>query len=143
MAGDARRAVGPGPARASELLPSDGDGHGPHHLRRPLTREARRTSAGRGVTGHALEMSITPLHSYVCATMRAGRLFLVGDAVHVVPPTGAKGLNLAISDAKQLADGFRRYYEGHDSESLDRYGERALSRVWKAVRFSWWMTNLT
>ncbi|MGH8155587.1 MAG: 4-hydroxybenzoate 3-monooxygenase, partial [Rhodanobacteraceae bacterium] len=50
---------------------------------------------------------------------------------------------LAISDAKQLADGFRRYYEGHDSESLDRYGERALSRVWKAVRFSWWMTNLT
>ncbi|MGH8116068.1 MAG: FAD-dependent monooxygenase [Rhodanobacteraceae bacterium] len=95
------------------------------------------------MTGHALEMSITPLHSYVCATMRAGRLFLVGDAVHVVPPTGAKGLNLAISDAKQLADGFRRYYEGHDSESLDRYGERALSRVWKAVRFSWWMTNLT
>ncbi|HET8597707.1 MAG TPA: 4-hydroxybenzoate 3-monooxygenase [Castellaniella sp.] len=99
--------------------------------------------AQRLVTGPALEMSIAPLRSYVCTTMRHGRLFLVGDAAHIVPPTGAKGLNLAVGDAKQLADALRRHYQDRDAGGLDGYCGDALSRIWKAVRFSWWMTNLT
>jgi len=98
--------------------------------------------AERLTTGPALEMSIAPLRSYVCATMRAGRLFLVGDAAHIVPPTGAKGLNMAIADAKELADGLRQYYLDRDPAGIDQYCARALDRIWKAVRFSWWMTNL-
>ena len=88
-------------------------------------------------------MSIAPLRSYVCSTMRHGRLFLVGDAAHVVPPTGAKGLNLAVGDAKALADGLRQHYQDHDAHGIDRYCEQSLKRIWKAVRFSWWMTHLT
>jgi len=95
------------------------------------------------VTGPALEMSIAPLRSYVCETMSHGRLFLVGDAAHVVPPTGAKGLNLAVGDARQLAEGLRRHYVERDDRALIHYREEALSRIWKAVRFSWWMTHLT
>lgn len=95
------------------------------------------------VTGPALEMSITPLRSWVCTTMRHGNLFLVGDAAHVVPPTGAKGLNLAVGDAKQLADALRQHYQDGDTAGLDQYQKQALGRIWKAVRFSWWMTNLT
>ncbi len=95
------------------------------------------------ITGPALEMSIAPLRSYVCSTMRHGRLFLVGDAAHVVPPTGAKGLNLAVGDAKALADGLRQHYQDHDAHGIDRYCEQSLKRIWKAVRFSWWMTHLT
>ncbi|WP_298018549.1 4-hydroxybenzoate 3-monooxygenase [uncultured Castellaniella sp.] len=102
-----------------------------------------RDLAEKLVTGPALEMSIAPLRSFVCATMRHGRLFLVGDAAHIVPPTGAKGLNLAVGDAKELADSLRRHYQDHDVQGLDGYCDRALSRIWKAVRFSWWMTNLT
>ena len=99
--------------------------------------------AAKLITGPALEMSIAPLRSYVCSTMRHGRLFLVGDAAHVVPPTGAKGLNLAVGDAKALADSLRQHYQDHDAQGIDQYCEHSLKRIWKAVRFSWWMTHLT
>jgi p-hydroxybenzoate 3-monooxygenase len=75
--------------------------------------------------------------------MRFGRLFLAGDAAHIVPPTGAKGLNLAISDVNLLSDAFARRYAGGGDSALDQYSERALARVWKAERFSWWFTGLT
>ncbi|WP_297342121.1 FAD-dependent monooxygenase, partial [Pseudophaeobacter sp.] len=84
---------------------------------------------------------IAPLRSFVTEPMRWGRLFLCGDAAHIVPPTGAKGLNTAASDVHYLYTGLTQHYQG-DDEGLDRYSERALSRVWKAERFSWWMTNL-
>jgi p-hydroxybenzoate 3-monooxygenase len=74
--------------------------------------------------------------------MRHGRLFLAGDAAHVVPPTGAKGLNLAIADVTCLAHAFAGHYHAGDDRLLEAYSDTALSRVWKAVRFSWWMTNL-
>jgi len=92
------------------------------------------------VTGPSIEKSIAPLRSFVAEPMRWGRLFLVGDAAHIVPPTGAKGLNLAISDVHYLLQGLVQHYEG-DSEGIDRYSERALARVWKATRFSWWFTT--
>ena len=74
--------------------------------------------------------------------MRFGRMFLAGDAAHIVPPTGAKGLNLAASDAHYLACALREYYDEKSSAGIDHYSEKALSRVWKAVRFSWWMTSM-
>lgn len=94
------------------------------------------------VTGPSIEKSVAPLRSFVCEPMRYGRLFLAGDAAHIVPPTGAKGLNLAASDVLYLADGFIAHYLHDDSHELDRYSEKCLSRVWKAERFSWWMTSL-
>jgi p-hydroxybenzoate 3-monooxygenase len=75
--------------------------------------------------------------------MRWQRLFLAGDAAHIVPPTGAKGLNLAAADVIVLADALRRFYATGSQEGIDRYSDRALARVWKAERFSWWLTNLT
>jgi len=94
-------------------------------------------------TGPSIEKSIAGLKSFVFEPMRYGALFLAGDAAHIVPPTGAKGLNLAMSDVKLLSRAFAaRYVEGTEAE-LDRYSERALSRVWKAERFSWWFTGLT
>lgn len=95
------------------------------------------------VTGPPLEMSIAPLRSFVAEPMSFGRLFLVGDAARIVPPTGAKGLNMAIGDARCLYDAIAAHYSDGTSELLDRYSATALDRVWKAVRFSWWMTNLT
>jgi p-hydroxybenzoate 3-monooxygenase len=93
--------------------------------------------------GPAIEKSIAALKSFVFEPMRYGALFLAGDAAHIVPPTGAKGLNLAMSDVKILAEALAaRYAEGSEAE-LDRYSERALARVWKAERFSWWFTSLT
>jgi p-hydroxybenzoate 3-monooxygenase len=74
--------------------------------------------------------------------MRWGRLFLAGDAAHIVPPTGAKGMNLAVSDIMMLADGLIGHYRGND-DGLEAYSRRALSRVWKAERFSWWLTSIT
>ncbi len=74
--------------------------------------------------------------------MRFGRLFLVGDAAHIVPPTGAKGLNLAASDVRYLYWGLREFYQDKSQAGIDAYSTRALSRVWKAVRFSWWMTTM-
>jgi p-hydroxybenzoate 3-monooxygenase len=97
--------------------------------------------AERLVTGPSIEKSIAPLRSFVTEPMRFGRLFLAGDAAHIVPPTGAKGLNLAASDVALLARAFVEFYAGSD-EGIERYSERALSRVWKAERFSWWFTSL-
>jgi p-hydroxybenzoate 3-monooxygenase len=106
--------------------------------------EARFTPlAGRPVVrGPALEMSIAPLRSYVCETMRHGRLFLAGDAAHIVPPTGAKGLNLAASDVAYLARALREFFASGDEAGLDAYEARALARIWKAERFSWMLTKL-
>jgi len=95
------------------------------------------------VTGPSVEKSIAPLRSFVSEPMRHGRLLLAGDAAHVVPPTGAKGLNLAIGDVVLVEAALRRHYDDGDDEALDRYSETALRRVWKAVRFSWWLTTLT
>jgi p-hydroxybenzoate 3-monooxygenase len=96
------------------------------------------------VTGPAIEKSIAPLRSSVLEPMRLGRLFLVGDAAHIVPPTGAKGLNLAAADVRTLHAGLLEYFAGGRNERLlDQYSERCLQRVWKAERFSWWFTGLT
>ncbi|MDT8342876.1 MAG: 4-hydroxybenzoate 3-monooxygenase [Thermohalobaculum sp.] len=94
------------------------------------------------VTGAAVEKSIAPLRSYVAEPMRWGRLFLAGDAAHIVPPTGAKGLNLAASDIRYLSEALIRFYRDGDEAGLTGYSARALARVWKAERFSWWMTSL-
>lgn len=98
--------------------------------------------AERMVTGPSIEKSITPLRSFVSEPMQHGNLFLAGDSTHVMPPTGAKGLNMAISDVILLAEALTRYYEEGSRELLNRYSETALSRVWKVIRFSWWMTGL-
>ena len=94
------------------------------------------------VTGPSIEKSIAPLRSFVAEPMRWGNLFLAGDAAHIVPPTGAKGLNLAISDVFYLSRGLVEHYHEHDDHYLDCYSDMALRRVWAAVRFSWWMTTL-
>jgi p-hydroxybenzoate 3-monooxygenase len=96
----------------------------------------------RLVTGPSIEKSIAPLRSFVAEPMRFGRLFLAGDAAHIVPPTGAKGLNLAASDVCYLSRALIEFYHDKSSAGLDRYSDRALARVWKAERFSWWMTLL-
>jgi p-hydroxybenzoate 3-monooxygenase len=98
--------------------------------------------AARLVTGPALEKSVAPLRSFVAEPMRWGRLFLAGDAAHIVPPTGAKGLNLAASDIHYLSTALIDWYKRGDSAGLDGYSARALARIWKAERFSWWMTAL-
>jgi p-hydroxybenzoate 3-monooxygenase len=94
------------------------------------------------VTGPSIEKSIAPLRSFVTEPMRWGRLFLCGDAAHIVPPTGAKGLNTAASDIHYLYNGLVQVYHDGDSQGIDTYSQKALARVWKAERFSWWMTNL-
>lgn len=94
------------------------------------------------VTGPALEKSIAPLRSFVTEPMRFGRLFLAGDAAHIVPPTGAKGLNLAASDVGFLAQALGRHYAEGCPQGLDTYSARCLGRTWKAQRFSWWLTSL-
>ncbi|MEI2300919.1 4-hydroxybenzoate 3-monooxygenase [Ensifer sp. MJa1] len=94
------------------------------------------------VTGPSFEKSIAPLRSFVAEPMRFGRLFLVGDAAHIVPPTGAKGLNLAASDVHYLFEGLVEHYQDRSYAGVDAYSQRALARVWKAVRFSWWMTTM-
>ena len=93
-------------------------------------------------TGPSIEKSIAPLRSYVAEPMRYQRLFLAGDAAHIVPPTGAKGLNLAASDIYYLSRALIAYYQSGARDLMDRYSEQCLRRVWKAERFSWWMTNL-
>ncbi|MEL6264986.1 MAG: 4-hydroxybenzoate 3-monooxygenase [Pseudomonadota bacterium] len=98
--------------------------------------------AARITTGPAIEKSIAPLRSFVCETMRHGRLFLAGDAAHIVPPTGAKGLNLAVGDVNYLATALIAHYRDGQDRGLERYGEVALRRVWKAERFSWMLTTL-
>ena len=94
------------------------------------------------VTGPSIEKSIAPLRSFVAEPLRLGRLFLAGDAAHIVPPTGAKGLNLAASDIYFLSRGLIDYFNKDDETALNAYSAKALARIWKAERFSWWMTNL-
>lgn len=94
------------------------------------------------VTGPSIEKSIAPLRSFVTEPMRFGKLFLAGDAAHIVPPTGAKGLNLAASDIAYLSSAFVEYYVEGSEQGIDEYSEKCLQRVWKAERFSWWMTHL-
>ncbi|MFD2647118.1 4-hydroxybenzoate 3-monooxygenase [Devosia albogilva] len=101
----------------------------------PATAEAMQTGA-------SIEKSIAPLRSFVAEPLRFGKLFLSGDAAHIVPPTGAKGLNLAMSDVAMLADALIEFYAERSSAGLDNYSAKALSRIWKAERFSWWMTSL-
>jgi p-hydroxybenzoate 3-monooxygenase len=98
--------------------------------------------AGRLVTGPSIEKSLTPLRSFVAEPLRYGRLYLAGDSGHIVPPTGAKGLNLAISDVTFLAGALADAVLRGSTTGLDEYSDRALARVWKAVRFSWWLTTL-
>jgi p-hydroxybenzoate 3-monooxygenase len=107
-------------------------------LRKRLDPEAREHL----VTGPSIEMSIAPLRSFVAEPMRFGRLFLAGDAAHIVPPTGAKGLNLAATDVKYLSAAFIEHYLHKSDHGIDDYSRRCLSRVWKAGRFSWWLTSL-
>jgi p-hydroxybenzoate 3-monooxygenase len=106
-------------------------------LRRRLPPE----TAEKMKTGPSIEKSIAPLRSFVAEPMRFGRLFLVGDAAHIVPPTGAKGLNLAASDVRYLFDGLREHYDEKSDAGIDAYSRKALARVWKAERFSAWMTS--
>jgi p-hydroxybenzoate 3-monooxygenase len=100
-------------------------------------------AGGQVVRGPSFEKSIAPLRSFVSEPMRYGRLFLAGDAAHIVPPTGAKGLNLAVSDVIMLTDALVAYFASGSAQALDGYSQRALARVWKAERFSWWFTSLT
>ena len=94
------------------------------------------------ITGATIEKSIAPLRSYVAEPMRYGNLFLAGDAAHIVPPTGARGLNTAGSDIFYLYTGLVDFYKNKDARGLEQYSEKALARVWKAQRFSWWMTTM-
>jgi p-hydroxybenzoate 3-monooxygenase len=107
-----------------------------------LKRRLDQKAADELVIGPSIEKSIAPLRSFVAEPMRFGRMFLAGDAAHIVPPTGAKGLNLAASDAHYLALAFREYYDEKSTAGIDAYSAKALSRIWKAVRFSWWMTSM-
>lgn len=106
-----------------------------------LKRRIPEDAAERLITGASIEKSIAPLRSFVAEPMRWGRLFLVGDAAHIVPPTGAKGLNLAFSDVHYLYHGLVQHYAG-DNQGIDQYSARALARVWKSERFSWSMTTM-
>jgi p-hydroxybenzoate 3-monooxygenase len=92
--------------------------------------------------GPIIQKNIVSMRSFVCETMRYGRLFLAGDAAHIVPPTGAKGLNLAVSDVQVLSRGLSEYYHSGNEDALDRYKDSCVRRVWKAQRFSYWMTTI-
>jgi p-hydroxybenzoate 3-monooxygenase len=107
-----------------------------------LKRRIPSDQADKLVTGPSIEKSIAPLRSFVTEPMRWGRLFLCGDAAHIVPPTGAKGLNTAASDVHYLYNGLRDFYENDSTDGIDTYSEKALARVWKAERFSWWFSSL-
>lgn len=94
------------------------------------------------ITGPSIEKSIAPLRSFISEPMRWGSLFLAGDAAHIVPPTGAKGLNLAASDVRMLSEAMIDYFKSGRPTGIDGYSQRALNRIWKVSRFSWWLTNL-
>src|SRR5262245_61318515 len=108
-----------------------------------LSRRLPPDAAAGLMTGPRLEMSVALLRSFVAEPMRYGRLLLAGDAAHIVPPTGAKGLNLAATDVRFLAEGLEAYYRSGRTDFIDGYSDRCLARVWKTERFSWWMTSLT
>ena len=105
-------------------------------LARMTTRDGWKPNVGR-----IIQKSVTPMRSFVSAPMRYGRMFLAGDAAHIVPPTGAKGMNLAVSDALVLTRALKGFYERAHADWLDEYSDTCLRRVWKAQRFSWWMTS--
>ena len=107
-----------------------------------LKKRLPEDAANRLVTGPSIEKSIAPLRSFVCEPMQWGNLFLVGDAAHIVPPTGAKGLNLAASDVSTLYKLLQKFYKDGDENAPTRYSEIALRRVWHGERFSWWMSNM-
>ncbi|MEM7427239.1 MAG: FAD-dependent monooxygenase, partial [Pseudomonadota bacterium] len=107
-------------------------------LRRRIPEQAADTL----ITGPSIEKSIAPLRSFVTEPMQWGRLYLCGDAAHIVPPTGAKGLNTAASDVHYLYKALMQHYEHADGAGLEQYSRTALARIWKTERFSWWMTNL-
>lgn len=107
-----------------------------------LKRRLPKDVADQLITGASIEKSIAPLRSFVAEPMRYGRLFLAGDAAHIVPPTGARGLNSAGSDIHYLYEGLLAHYKEGDDTGLDNYSEKALARVWKAQRFSWWLTTM-
>lgn len=107
-----------------------------------LRRRIPQQDAANLIIGPSIEKSIAPLRSFVTEPMRWGRLFLCGDAAHIVPPTGAKGLNSAASDIYYLYHGLIQYFEENDTQGIDIYSEKSLSRIWKTQRFSWWLTGL-
>ena len=107
-----------------------------------LKRRLPEEFSSKLITGKSIEKSIAPLRSFVCEPIQWGNLFLVGDAAHIVPPTGAKGLNLAISDVYYLSNALKDYYSNNCRKLLNVYSETALKRIWKTVRFSWWMTHI-
>jgi p-hydroxybenzoate 3-monooxygenase len=107
-----------------------------------LKRRIPEEHADNLITGPSIEKSIAPLRSFVSEPMKWGRLFLCGDAAHIVPPTGAKGLNTAASDVHYLSQALIQFYDSGDQAGIDGYSAKALARVWKAERFSWWMTSL-
>jgi p-hydroxybenzoate 3-monooxygenase len=107
-----------------------------------LKRRLPTEIAAKLVTGPSIEKSIAPLRSVVTEPMRWGRLFLCGDAAHIVPPTGAKGLNTAASDVQYLWTGLCDFYENGSTAGIDAYSEKALARIWKAERFSWWFSSI-
>jgi p-hydroxybenzoate 3-monooxygenase len=92
--------------------------------------------------GRVLQKGVTGMRSFVVEPLQFGRLFLAGDAAHIVPPTGAKGMNLALADVHYLAEALRAFYQKGKCEQLENYSDRCLKRIWKAQRFSWWMTSL-
>src|SRR5262249_48956202 len=92
--------------------------------------------------GPVMQKGVTGMRSFVVEPMQFGRMFLAGDSAHIVPPTGAKGLNLAVADVRVLAAGFKEFYANGKQELLNRYSEICWRRVWKVQRFSWWMTSL-
>jgi p-hydroxybenzoate 3-monooxygenase len=108
-----------------------------------LRRRLPASVAEAVIAGRSIEKSIAPLRSFVVEPLKFGRLFLVGDAAHIVPPTGAKGLNLAAADVRVLYQALVEYYRIGRTELIDGYSEQCLRRIWKAVRFSWWFTSLT
>lgn len=107
-----------------------------------LKRRLDQKAADEIITGPSIEKSIAPLRSFVAEPMRYGRMFLAGDAAHIVPPTGARGLNSAASDIYYLYHALVDHYKKGDDRGIDGYSQRALARIWKAQRFSWWMTTL-
>jgi p-hydroxybenzoate 3-monooxygenase len=107
-----------------------------------LRRRVDPETAEKIITGPSIEKSIAPLRSFVAEPMRFGSLFLAGDAAHIVPPTGAKGLNLAMSDVRMLSDSFKDFYIDKSEAGIDGYSARALNRIWQVERFSWWLTSL-
>lgn len=107
-----------------------------------LKRRIPEEHADNLITGPSIDKSVAPLRSFVCEPMRWGRLFLCGDAAHIVPPTGAKGLNTAASDVHYLSQALIQFYDSGAMDGINDYSSKALARVWKAERFSWWMTSL-